>query len=152
MKTFIESIDTFIELTEVVGYRNDLLVFKSFIETKQINDYTWLNYLSGINTDVIIDSLNYYIVKNKVSSVSTAKRYASAVKEFFSFMFENNYIFKNSFFHELSFKFDNEESYSYQINRAISKNQGLKDAESVAFHDETDSYSLMVQVYQNKLV
>jgi site-specific recombinase XerD len=138
MQTFIESIDKFIERTEVEGYRKDLIVFKDFIESKHINNDTWLDYISGISTKTIIESLNYYIESSRVTSVSTAKRYVSAVKEYFSFMFEQNHIYQNTLFNEIGYKYDNEKSFSYQLNKAISQNKELRAKESVAIYDENE--------------
>jgi hypothetical protein len=70
VKAFIESLDKFVQRTEVEGYRKDLLVFMDFIKSKEINEYTWLSYLSGIDSKIIIDSLKYYITDNNVSSIS----------------------------------------------------------------------------------
>ena len=102
--------------------------FINFLKNeKNITDKNYVEYLSAIKTDIIIESLGNYIKKNSISKKSAAYFYARTVKRYFSYLNDNG--IEN---HELmrSFALTNSYSYDNQIRKYIEKNENLKKVES----------------------
>jgi len=71
----------------IYSYRSDINKFFEFLNEKKIDD------LNKVKTESIIEYLNRQ--KNSGASRATSARYLSALKGFFLYLFEQNYIQKN---------------------------------------------------------
>lgn len=96
-------------------------------DEKNITDKNYVEYLSAIKIDIIIESLDNYIEKNSIGKKSVAYFYARTVKRYFSYLndngIENQELLK-------SFALTNSYSYDNQIRKYIENNENLKKVES----------------------
>lgn len=96
-------------------------------DEKNITDKNYVEYLSAIKIDIIIESLDNYIKKNSIGKKSVAYFYARTVKRYFSYLndngIENQELLK-------SFALTNSYSYDNQIRKYIENNENLKKVES----------------------
>jgi len=134
---FQETVRLFIEskqesFIQAQGYEKDLLVFWEFLKTKNVDDESWLYFLGGANTDLIIEGLKYYIKQNRVNSISTGNRFISVLVEYFQFVVEKKIIQNKELYEEMNAPIYSPRSFRARVNTWISQN--LKDKEgSVTF-------------------
>lgn len=123
------------------GYKSDVKVFFNFLEYKNLP--LCKEVLQGIRTKNVIESLNYYKEKSSLASVSKAKRYASAISEFFKYLIANGHIENKEFFEELILPTTISESYLYQVNTHISKDPDLKEKDTFKIYTSDEVKDLI---------
>lgn len=144
--SFSETINFFLEskqefLIQAQGYQKDLLVFWEFLKSKNINDESWQCFLGGANTELIIESLKYYIRENKVNSISTGNRFISVLVEFFQFIIDKEIIQNKELYEEMNSPIYSTRSFRARINSWISQN--LKDKESTVGFTQSEIVRLI---------
>lgn len=106
-------------------YEGKIDVFLTFLqEEKGINDKNYLAYFSGIDSNVICESIENYIEKNGVNFRGTVEVFKSVVYNFFDYLSVNEGV-KNR-------HFDNKEDFNFlknHIDNEINK-LGLKEEQS----------------------
>lgn len=141
-----ESVNKFLIDKPVEGYHNNLNVFSRFLkEEKQINSNIINEFLQGLRTDGIIKSLDFYIRENKLTSIDTARRYSSCIREFFRYIIHKNIIENKELSIELGAPSYNEKSYTYKINNFIAKDKRLKESDGFVAISEEDVKYLIEQ-------
>ena len=86
-------------------------------DEKNITDRNYVEYLSAIKIDIIIESLDNYIKKNSIGKKSVAYFYARTVKRYFSYLNDNgieNQELLKSFALTNSYSYDNQIRKSFQ--------------------------------------
>lgn len=79
-------------------YEGKIDVFLRFLmEEKSVNDKNFLAYLEGVDSDVICESIEYYVEKNRVNFKGTVELYKVVVFTFFDYLSANEGI-KNRYF------------------------------------------------------
>ncbi|MFC4305950.1 hypothetical protein [Cohnella boryungensis] len=145
---FLESASKFIaykqeSFIQVQGYEKDLLVFDKFLKSKKVNDETWSHFLGGANTELVIDSLKFYIQSSngKVNAISTANRFVSVLVEYFQYAIEVQHISNKELYEEMNAPIYSDRSFRSRINSWISNN--LKDKESIRVFSEVEIIDLI---------
>lgn len=143
---FRESVQEFIiakqeALVQVQGYEKDLLIFWKFLESKKVSEETWNHVLGGANTDLILESLKYYIDFSKVTSRATANRFISAFAEYFQYANEHKHFSNKELFEEIHAPIYSDRSFRARINTWIAKH--LKDKEDSTIFTETEIQRLI---------
>ncbi|MED0671731.1 hypothetical protein P4S95_16260 [Aneurinibacillus aneurinilyticus] len=108
-------------------YKYHLKMFEDFVKSKRIDESLFKEFFQGLRTEVIIESLDYYIKKTGISARGRADHYTSAVKEYFSFLFYKNYISNSEFEREIYLPTHDESSFRYKINNFIRHHASLKE-------------------------
>ncbi len=96
-------------------------------EEKNVTDNNFVEYLSALKIEIIIESLDDYIKNNSISKKSAAYFYARTIKLYFSYLNDNG--IENQTLLR-SFALTNSYSYDNQIRKYIENNEKLKKAES----------------------
>lgn len=146
MFSFEKSVEGFLIDKPVEGYKNNLNIFQKYLdEEKQIHSNVQKEFLQGFRTDGIIESLEFYIRENKLTSVDTARRYSSCIREFFRYIIHENIIENEKLSVELGAPPYNEKSYTYKVNNFIAEDKRLKETEGFIAISEEDVKSLIEQ-------
>lgn len=125
--TFKETIELFMNQVSDSSYeiyKNKIMVFYKFlVSEKGINDKSYKSYLEAMKTEEIIESLNYYIIGNKINSESVAWHYISVVKRYFLFIYDaKNLIIQNgNLIKSFSLSHDSKDSFTYKIKKKFLK-------------------------------
>ncbi len=137
-----KSINEFLIYKPVDGYRKDLIVFGKFLnEEKKINSEALEYFLQGLRTDGLIESLDFYIRESDLTSIDTARRYSSCIREFFRYILHKNIIENNQLSIQLGAPSYDEKSYTYKMNTYISKDKRLKETDGfIAINEEDVKY------------
>ena len=112
------------------GYKSHIYSFDSFINDKIKGSDFLLEYLMGISTSTIIDSIDYYIEKNKITSVNRVEHYATAIKEYVLYLFSNNFKFNQEFKNQILLPSFDKNSYWYRIKEHIREKENLNEQKS----------------------
>lgn len=80
-------------------YTSRIKAFEKFLlDEKGINDSSYKTYLGGMKTEEILQSLDYFIERNKIKKASVANHYISVVTTYFQYIerygIENEHLFK----------------------------------------------------------
>jgi len=102
--------------------------FANFLQgEKNVTDKNYKEYLSAMKMDVIIESLENFIINNQIKKKSVAFFYAKTVKKYFGYLndigIENEKLLK-------SFAYTNSKSYDNRIRKYIENNATLKMVET----------------------
>lgn len=102
--------------------------FAKFLqEEKNVTDKNYKEYLSALKMDVIIDSLENFIISNQIKKKSVAFFYARTVKKYFCYLndigIENVELLK-------TFAYTNSKSYDNKIRKYIENNATLEMVET----------------------
>lgn len=127
------------------AYFNHVKVFNEYIESLNISEENIITFLQGIRSKNIIDSLEFYIDKNNVTSKDTAFRYISALKEYLYFIIDVEKINNSELKNELELATYKEESYRNQMNNFVAKHKLLKDREGFKIPSYEDIEELVNQ-------
>lgn len=128
---FIETVEGYL-LTKNEENRNvyapRIYGFIHFLQDeKNVTDKNYVEYLSALKMDIILESLENYISTNSIKKKSVAYFYARTVKLYFSYLndngIENEKLIK-------SFALTNAYSYDNQIRKYIENNETLKKVEA----------------------
>ncbi|RCX19729.1 site-specific recombinase XerD [Fontibacillus phaseoli] len=106
------------------GYNKDLMVFHDYLKSRDVTSNID-EFVRGVDTNTIIDSIDYYIKANKIKKVSTVQRYVSAVKEFLLYLVSNDYVSNDAFLKELGSPAYKEGSFRNKINIYLAENSEL---------------------------
>jgi len=137
-------INKFLYDRPVEGYKKDLGVFKKFLkEVKRINPESIDYFIQGFRTDGIIESLDFYIRDNDLTSINTARRYSSCLREFLRYIIHHNNIENGELRFELGAPAYDEKSFTFKINSYISQDKRLKETEGFIAINKTDRDSLI---------
>ncbi|GIP17534.1 hypothetical protein J40TS1_31760 [Paenibacillus montaniterrae] len=139
IKLFIESKQEY--LIQAQGYEKDLLIFWNFLKTKNVDDESWPYFLGGANTELILESLKFYIKENKINSISTGSRFISVLVEFFQFIIDKKIIQNKELYEEMNSPIYSTRSFRARINSWISQN--LKDKEGSAIFSQSEIVRLI---------
>lgn len=98
--------------------------FATFLQNeKNVTDKNYKEYLSAMKVDVVIQSLENFIISNHIKKKSVAFFYAKTVKKYFVYLndigIENEELLK-------SFAYTNAKSYDNIIRKYIENNETLK--------------------------
>jgi integrase len=137
-------VDEFLE-QKSYAYFNHIKAFMSFIESKEVKNENLKVYLQGIRTEDIVESLDYYIKQNQVTSIDTAQRYSSAIKEFLVFLFNRDTLNNKELLDELYFPTFMEESFRYKMNQYILNSEVLKEREGFKIFSNEEVKELLDQ-------
>lgn len=108
------------------AYRNKINVFYKFIiSEKKVDDTLYRSYLEGMDVKDIIESLDYYIFCNDISSQTMALHYASVIKGYFSYVFTLG-IRNQNLLQAFGLPPDNQSSYQYIMREVISNHPKLE--------------------------
>ena len=102
--------------------------FANFLQgEKNVTDKNYKEYLSAMKMDVVIESLENFIINNQIKKKSVAFFYAKTVKKYFGYLndigIENEELLK-------SFAYTNSKSYDNRIRKYIENNATLKMVET----------------------
>ncbi|MDU5107565.1 MULTISPECIES: hypothetical protein [unclassified Clostridium] len=125
------------------GYRSDVKIFLDFLMSKNLP--LCKEVLQGIRTKNVIESINYYKIKSNLASVSKAKRYASAISEFFKYLISHGYVENKEFYDELNLPTTINKSYLYKINEYISKDPDLKEKDTYKIYTSEEVRDLILK-------
>lgn len=142
---FKETKECFLSAKPIPGYESNLNDFWEHIKSKGISDKTLKEYLQGIRTKAINESLNFYIDSRNVSSIDTAQRYVSAVKEYLQFMIDEGIMDNNALVREMGYPIYSEKSFRFQINKAISENEKLSKGDSFIAFEEKEKVEPLIK-------
>lgn len=93
MKEFLQEYLTVLKLERnlsgntLSSYKNDINSFISFLETKSISDF------SDVDSKILVSF--FKVLKDSGLTSTSAARYHSSIKGFFSYLHQNNYILSN---------------------------------------------------------
>lgn len=139
MNSLENLIDQFLIDKPIEGYKKDLNIFTKFLkEERKINPETLNYFLQGFRTDGVIESLGFYIKENSLTSIGTARRYSSCIREFFRYIIYKDIIENKELGIELGAPSYDEKSYTYKINNYISKDKRLKETDGFITISEGD--------------
>ena len=129
MFEFEKTIEKFNQLTEY-RYASNLYAFKEFIMINNgIPSESIKMYFQGIETSVLISSLNYYIESRGITSYGASQKYVSAIKEYFRFLISNNYIQNDKLMNSFGHRSDENKSFRLQVNKYLSSNNQVKESQ-----------------------
>lgn len=137
-----QSVEGFLEHNLSEGYEKDLTKFHNYIFSLGLNNVTALTYLQGIRTKDIIDSLRYNIGEKGITSIDTALKYVSCVKEYLSYLLHKGYIVNSELIKEFGLPTYSNESFRYKINKFISES-GLKERKDFIALSKNEIQSLI---------
>lgn len=125
-------------LEENENYCNDIENFEKFIETQIDGASFYQPYtLGGMTVSGIIDSLKYYVNIGQIKKKEPARKYTSAVSQWFEFLFENSDIRNETLQNALRAPSNRKDSYLYQCKDYIDNCDLLKEKETYsALSDE----------------
>jgi len=139
-----QSIKSFLEHSKAEGYDNNLNVFKDFLDRKKISNNFVKEFLQGIRTETIIESLNFYIEDRGLTSIDTALRYISCIKEYFAYNFHAELFENKELAAEIAYPTYSEKSFRYKVNNFISQDKRLLERNDFVALDENEILSLIV--------
>lgn len=113
-------------LEKTDAYKHHIHSFIYFIEQRGINEQNLIPYLQGIRSKDVIEALEFYIRKNKITARDTAFGYSSAIKEFLYYSIESGTIRNSELKSELLSPGYDENSYRFKMNNFILNNELLK--------------------------
>ncbi|PKM47516.1 MAG: hypothetical protein CVV03_03060 [Firmicutes bacterium HGW-Firmicutes-8] len=143
MMKFAQSVSSFLNAKPIQGYESNLKVFREFLKNRGISDNTLKVYLQGMRTKAFIESLNFYIDNRGVSSIDTAQRYVSALKEYFLFLIDEGLIINNELLNEIGLPIYSEKSFRNQLNTSISEDKRLEKGDFVKGFSENVAIDLI---------
>jgi len=126
------------------AYINDIKAFKEFLLFKGADSSNIKIVLQGLRTETIIESLEYYIHEKNITSVETAQRYISAIKEFLAYML-NGYLENKDLQDELFYPVYNEKSYRFRMNKFIGNCNKLNRSEGFDTFSTNDINDLLYE-------
>jgi len=92
---FIELNDNMKEFVKTISessrkiYKGKMDIFFNFLTIeKGINDKSYRSYLEAMKINEVEESLDYYIITNKIKSESIAWHFISVVKRYFNFLYK----------------------------------------------------------------
>lgn len=120
--------EEFSQELEARAYKSKVDAFKEFIIVeKKVNDDIYTDYFRGIKMNTVLESLGYFIQRNKIKKETVAIHYGKMIKRFFYFLqskgISNENIFK-------LFSRKDEKSFDNQIKQYISIETDLEKAQS----------------------
>ncbi|MEK4247607.1 hypothetical protein MKZ20_20225 [Psychrobacillus sp. FSL K6-2684] len=127
------------------AYSNHVKAFNKYIEHKGITEDNLIVFLQGIRAKDIVDSLNYYIEKNNITSKDTALRYSSAIKEYLYYALDSGKVNNSELMKELELATFKESSYRYKMNNFIAKHELLKEREGFEIPSDEEVRELIKQ-------
>lgn len=143
MIKFKEAIEMFLKYNTSEGYDKDVAVFRQYLNCIRIQEEKAITFLQGIRTKEIINSLDYYINKNGVSSIETALRYISCIKEFLSYLIDKEIIINSELTKEFGLPTYSEKSFRNIVNKYIDKDKRLKERKDFVAFSEVEIQSLI---------
>lgn len=137
---FKETCKQFINNKNVAGYNVCMNSFEEYLGTINMTESSTIQiYFQGITSDALIKSLEYYIVTNGITSYSAANKYISAIKEYFLFLVQSEFLRNDELMAEFAFKTTNPKSYRCKANKFLeSHSQILLNEVIDAFEDAKD--------------
>ena len=133
----IEKIITEFVTAKSEGYEKDIRILMEFLESEKMPLVE--TTFQGIRTGYIEKSLDYYIDTRRLKSVSPAKRYVSAISEFFKYCILKGYIDNENLRKELfEPAFSDERSYIGIMNEKIYQDERLREKNTfdIIYKDE----------------
>lgn len=135
---FQKSFKDFLIVKNVSGYDNCLNSFKAFLSNQNItnNDMAKI-YFQGLRAEKLIDSLEYYIDSNGVTSFGAASKYSSCIREYFLELVQKEHLKNDELMSEFAFKTYDSKSYRYKVNvflnekKEIIKGDGFETFEKI---------------------
>lgn len=124
-----ELLDEFL-INKPEGYKSHVQTFEKFLNNKTGGGNLLPEYYRGLNTSSIIDSIRFYIELNKINSINRVKHYATAIKEYLSFLFSKGILINHEFHYEILLPSNEQGSYWYQVNHYITQNADLNEQKS----------------------
>lgn len=108
-------------------YAPRINLFANFLQNeKEVGDKNFKEYLSAINTDIILEALNSYITNNLIKKETVAYFYARTIKDYFYYLneigIENEHLMKE-------FGYKNNLSYEKKITKFVESNPNLEKVE-----------------------
>lgn len=120
---------SFLEKNE--NYCNDIENFEKYLETQVDGASFYQPYtLRGMTVDGIIDSLKYYVEIGQIKKKEPARKYTSAISQWFEFLFENSDIRNEALQDALRSSSNRKNSYLYQCKHYIDNCNLLKEKET----------------------
>jgi len=127
------------------SYINNINSFQNYITDKGITEENLLTFLRGLRTEDIIESLEYYIFKNDVTSKGTARKYSTAIKEYIYFMLDSETLDNTELLKEIERPGYKASSYRSKMNTFIAENKLLKESEGFEVLSTEDVRDLITQ-------
>ncbi|MFJ7756307.1 hypothetical protein ACQKGI_20055 [Peribacillus muralis] len=112
------------------GYKSHVQSLEKFINNKTGGENLLPEYYRGLNTSSIIESIKFYIELNNINSINRVKHYATAIKEYLSYLFSKGILINHEFYYEILLPSNEQGSYWYQVNYFISQNTNLNEQKS----------------------
>lgn len=117
-----ETIEQFLETiseSSIKTYKSKIYIFYEFLTLeKGINDKTYKIYLETMKINEIEESLDYYIVGNKIKSESIAWHFISVIKRYFNFIYKLG-IQNVNLLKSIGLSEDHPDSFQYKIREKI---------------------------------
>lgn len=126
-----------------INYKPALDSFQKFLNEKNIYTETVKTYFQGIRSNQLVDSLNYFINSNNITSFSRCNTYASCLKEYFIYIISKDYVKNDELMTEFSLKTYDEKSYRYKINNFIANKECIKNSSGFESFNDQDIYDLI---------
>jgi len=126
MLIFDEIASLFIKEKRVDSYNEDLRILSKYLIQKGITDKTCKQFLQGMRTETIIESLDDYIEDSNIRSQARAYKYFSCIKEFFLWLTSEDIIENRSLVQEFGYTTSSHKSYQYKVNKFIDNHPILK--------------------------
>lgn len=143
---FLDTIEGYLDTKNSINrnvYAPRIYSFVSFLQNeKNVTDKNYIEYLSALKIETILESLEYFIKNNQINKKSVAKFYAITIKLYFYYLYDNG--IENENLKKL-FAYTNSLSYDNQIHRYIEKSS-LKDVETKSSIDFEDMKLLITEI------
>lgn len=119
------SVADFISIKNIDRYKQCMNVFKGYLIEKKVLSVL-RTYFQGIRSDDLVDSLEYYVVHNNVTSFGAANVYAACIQEYFKFIIARGLVKNDELMAEFAYPIDDKKSCRNKINSYLSKEPRIK--------------------------
>ena len=120
--------------------------FAKFLqEEKNVTDKNYMEYLSALKMDVILESLGYFIKNNQINKKSVAYFYGRTLKRYFQYLGEIG-IENENLRKIFAYTNKNSKSYDNQIKHYIENHSELKNVETKDAIDFEDAKFLSAEI------
>ena len=118
-------------LTEYSDYKNDLDNYQNYLESHENGASFHKIYThNGMTVKGIIDSLDYYVSIGQIKKKKPARKYTTAVSQWYEYLFKNSEVENKSLQEALRAPSNLNESYIKQCTQFIDNCEQLKDKET----------------------
>lgn len=143
---FLDTIEGYLDTKNLSNrnvYAPRIYSFVSFLQNeKNVTDKNYIEYLSALKIETILESLEYFIRNNQIKKKSVARFYAATIKLYFHYLYDNG--IENENLKKL-FAYTNSFSYDNQIHKYIEKSS-LKDVETKSAIDFEEMKILITEI------